>query len=166
MMIFFSEAYLQHLHPVTIGIVLAASGAGGALGSAAASWLFRQVEYALLQIQMLVWTVTFAVLFFWGGRSFLFMAGAMAVLGLTGALGNIALDTFVVRHAAETMLARVMSVDRLTSLGALALGPLLGGILFQQFGTQHALLGLFVIAGSLLTVPAIALSAALRRSPV
>jgi predicted MFS family arabinose efflux permease len=153
MMVFLAQAHSQHLSSLTIGIVLAASGAGGALGSAAASRLFRLVEYSLLRIQMWAWTATFGVLALSGGRSFLAVAAAMAVLGFTGALGNIALNTFVVRHAAETMLARVMSVDRVTSFGALAVGPALGGILYEQWGTRHAMVAL-LIATCFLLVPA------------
>jgi hypothetical protein len=104
---------------------------------------------------MLIWALMLVILVVWGGRSFLIMAAAMAVMGLTGALGNIEFDTFVVRKA-ETMLARVMSVDRLTSFGAVALGPPLGAILFAQFGTRMAIFGLLVITTVLLAVAAIA----------
>jgi MFS family permease len=162
-MIFFAEAHARHLPSVTIGIVLAASGAGGAVGSAAAPRLFRRFGYTLLCIQMWIWAAMLVILVCWGGKSFLVMAAAMAVTGLTGALGNIAFDTFVIRNAAETMLARVMSVDRLTSLGALALGPPLGGILFERFGIQAAIFYLLVVTVILLVVAAVTLPPALRR---
>lgn len=164
-MVFFAEAHTRHLPPLTIGIVLAASGAGGAVGSAAAPRLFLHIKYALLYIQMWIWAAMLVVLFYWGDRSFLVMATAMAVMGLTGALGNVAFDTFVVRNAAETMLARVMSVDRLTSLFALAIGPPLGAILFSQFRIRPAIFGLLVIT-IFLAVTAIALPPALRRDPL
>jgi MFS family permease len=164
-MVFFAEAHARHLPSITIGIVLAASGAGGALGSAVASHMFRRLQHSLLEIQMLIWALMLVILVVWGGRSFLIMAAAMAVMGLTGALGNIEFDTFVVRKA-ETMLARVMSVDRLTSFGAVALGPPLGAILFAQFGTRMAIFGLLVITTVLLAVAAIALPPALRRDPL
>jgi predicted MFS family arabinose efflux permease len=152
-MVFLAEAHTRHLSPLMIGIVLAASGGGGVLGSVAASRLFRLVGYSLLRIQMWTWAATFGLLAMSGGRSFLAVTAAMAVLGFTGALGNIALNTFVVHHAAETMLARVMSVDRVTSFGALAVGPALGGILYEQWGTRYAIVAL-LIATCFLLVPA------------
>jgi MFS family permease len=154
-MVFLAEAHMQHLPPVTIGLVLAASGAGGALGSVAGPWLFSRIGYSLLKIQMGAWSVMLALLALSGGRSFLIIAAAMAILGLTGALGNIAIDTFVIRNAAETMLARLMSVDRLTSFGAVALGPLLGGVLVERYGTQYSIWALLVMT-MLLLVAAVA----------
>lgn len=150
-MVFFAEAHAGHMSAIAIGVVLAASGAGGAFGSAVASRLFRHFEHHLLQIQMVIWTVMFFMLYVWGSLSFLVMAGAMAVMGLTGALGNIELDTFVVRNA-KTMLARVTSLDRLTSLTALALGPPLGAFLFAQFGVKDAILSLLLVTLTLLAV--------------
>ncbi|HEV2371300.1 MAG TPA: MFS transporter [Streptosporangiaceae bacterium] len=154
-MIFFAEAHSQHLPSVRVGIVLAASGAGGVIGSVIASRLFPLVGYPLLQIQMLVWSVTFGALAF-GWESYRDIAVAMAALGLTGALGNIAIDNFIVRHAGAT-LARVMSVDRLTSLSALAFGPAFGGALFANFGARSAVTVLFsvtvaLVVGTSLTV--------------
>jgi predicted MFS family arabinose efflux permease len=150
-MVFFAEAHAEHMSAIAIGVVLAASGAGGAFGSAVASRMFRHFEHHLLQIQMFIWTVMFFMLYLWGSLSFLVMAGAMAVMGLTGALGNIELDTFVVRNA-KTMLGRVTSLDRLTSLAALALGPLLGAFLFAQFRVKDAILSLLLITLTLLVV--------------
>jgi MFS family permease len=161
-MIFLAEAHAGHMSTIAIGVGLAASGAGGALGSAAASRLFRYLEYHLLQIQIWIWTVMFVMLFFFGSLSFLVMAAAMATMGLTGALGNIEVDTFVVRHA-ETMLARVMSVDRLTTLAALAVGPPLGAFLYAEFGVKDAIFSLLLVTLSLMAVAATALPSALRK---
>ncbi len=160
-MVFFAEAHAGRLPSIGIGVVLAGSGAGGALGSAAASLLFRHFEHHLLQIQMLIWAVMFGILFFWGSLSFWVMAAVMAVMGLTGALGNIEVDTFLVRNA-KTMLARAMSVGRLASLCALALGPLLGAFLFARFGLERAIFGLLLMTLALLVVALVALPSALR----
>jgi MFS family permease len=153
-MIFLAEAHARHLAPARIGLVLAASGAGGALGSAAASRLFQRFSYSLLQVQMWVWMGTFALLALSGGRSFLLVAIAMTITGFTGALGNVALDTYLVRNVPERMLGRVTSVDRLTSFGALALGPLVGGVLAEQCGVQQGITGLFFAAALLTAVAA------------
>jgi MFS family permease len=160
-MVFVAEADAQHLSPLTIGLVLAASGAGGALGSAMASRLFSLAGYYLLPLQMGVWMVTLGLLAWAGGRSYQAMAVAMAAMGFTGALGNIALDTYVIRNAAETMLARVTSVDRLTTFGALAVGPPLGGILFGFCGARNAIWALLTLTACLL----LAAFLASRKSP-
>jgi MFS family permease len=164
-MVFIAEAHAGRLSPVTIGLVLAASGAGGALGSATASWLFSHAGYYLLPIQMGVWMTTLGFLAWRGAQSYPDLTIAMAILGFTGALGNIALDTFVIRNAAETILARVMSVDRLASFLALALGPPLGGILFQLCGTRSAIGVLLILTGCLLAGAFLASSHIFPESP-
>ena len=157
-MVFLAEVHSQDSSPMKIGVVLAASGAGGVIGSAVASSLFKLVNYRLLQAQMIVWSVTFGCLAFFGSHSFWVFAAAMASLGFAGALGNIAIDTFLALYAGP-MLARVVSVDRLTSLCAVALGPVLGGALFASFGAQSAVRVLFlqtlvlVAATLLVTIP-------------
>jgi predicted MFS family arabinose efflux permease len=156
-MVFLSEAHARQLPPVSTGIVLAASGAGGALASAAGSRLFPWRSHSPLKIQMLIWAMTLLLLAVSGGQSFAGLAVAMAILGFTGALGNIAVDTFVLRHAAENMIARVMSISRLASFGALALGPIFGGILVEHQRTQGAIFALFLVTAALLTVALIAL---------
>jgi len=149
-MVFFAEAHSQHLLPMKIGIVLAASGAGGVIGSALASKLFKLVDYRLLQGQMGVWFITLGCLAFFGSWSYLGIAAAMASLGFAGALGNIAIETFLALHAGP-MLARVVSVDRLTSFCALAAGPALGGMLYANFGVQSAVAILFAMTLVLVT---------------
>jgi MFS family permease len=156
-MIFFAEAYSQDHSTTKIGIVLAASGAGGVVGSAAAAWLFPRFGYPLLQHQMVMWCLIFFVLDRYGSQPYWLIACAMALLGFSGAVGNIAIDTFMILHAGK-MLARVLSIDRLTSFCALALGPALGGALYA-FGAQFALNVLFgitiaLMAGSLFAATA------------
>jgi MFS family permease len=73
----------------------------------------------------------------------------MAILGFTGAVGNIALDTHIVRNANPEILARVTSVVRLASFTACAIGPVIGGLLVREFGGQHALVYLFSLAPAL-----------------
>jgi hypothetical protein len=66
----------------------------------------------------------------------------------------------VVRNA-KTMLGRVTSLDRLTSLAALALGPPLGAFLFAQFRIRDAILSLLLVTVTLLAAAA-TLNRALR----
>jgi MFS family permease len=145
--IFLGEAYEQHLQGAVIGIVLAGSGLGGVLGSMITAPLFRTFNYRLFQMQLSSWVLTFlALTILGGGRSVILLAVAMAFLGFTGAIGNIALDTYIVQEAPENMLARVLSVGRLTSFGALALGALFGGFLVRGLGGQAGIFWLLVAA--------------------
>lgn len=152
-MVFIAEVHGQRFSPIKIGIVLAASGVGGVIGSAVASSLFNWADYKLLQGQLVVWSITFGCLAFFGSGSYWAIAAAMIFLGFAGALGNIAIDTFLALYAGPK-LGRVLSVDRLTSFCALALGPALGGALFANFGAQFAVrvlfaMTLFLVAGTL-----------------
>lgn len=142
-MVFLGDARDLHLSPLAIGLVLAASGVGGALGSVAASRLLERISYPWIRIQMWVWIVGFGFLALPIGRHFLCIAIVMAVLGFTGALGNIALDTHLMHNVDKEMLGRVTSVGRLASFTACAIGPLLGGLLVQALKFPHALYFLF-----------------------
>jgi MFS family permease len=100
---------------------------------------------------MWCWAVAFAFLapssvssFFAGRYFFVLMAVAMAFLGFTGALSNIELDTYLIQNVDEAMLARVMSVGRLMSLIACAMGPVFGGVLAQWQRGQLAVFCLFI----------------------
>ena len=119
---------------------------GGAVGSATASWLFAKFKYALLHRQLWVWTGALALLWSAGGHFLIAMALAMAALGFTGALGNIAVDTYLVRYSGQAMFARLVSIDRITSLIALAFGPLVAGIAMEYFGLHVTLALLFFTA--------------------
>jgi MFS family permease len=141
-MVFLGEAHSRQVSALAIGMVLAASGVGGALGSVVAKRLLPRVGYAWVVIQMSIWVIGFAFLILPAGRQFIFTAIIMAVLGLTGALGNIALDTHLMQ-ANQEMLARVTSVSRLASFAAFAIGPITGGVLVQEFGAQRAMFYLF-----------------------
>jgi MFS family permease len=143
-MIFLGEAHAVHLGAIYIGIALAASGLGGALGSIIAPWLLRIWRYSLFKAQLTGWLATFVCLALPGGHSFPWMAVAMGSLGFTGALGNIAFDTYINTYAEEAILARVISLIWVTSFLALALGPLIGGVLLKAFGAGGAVMALLI----------------------
>jgi MFS family permease len=143
-MVFLAQAQDRHLPSIAVGIVLAASGAGGALGSAAASGLSAPVTRSWLRIQLWIWLAAFVILIKSDGDSLLRMAIVMAILGFTGAVGNIVVDTYLIQNAAESMLGRVTSIGRLTSFAACAAGPVLGGFLFQKCGVHDATFWLLV----------------------
>lgn len=165
-LVYLSDAHSQRLPALAIGIVLAASGVGGALGSAAASRVLAKVSCSWIKVQTFVWFIGFALLALPAVRHFFFVAIIMAILGFTGALGNIALDTHIMQRADKEMLARVTSVGRLTTLAACAIGPVIGGILVQELRVQRAMLCLFllfVITPVLLLISAVVSRASRRR---
>jgi MFS family permease len=155
-MVFLAEAHTRDLSGDRIGLVLAASGAGGAIGSAAACRLFRYFKYHLLRVQMWIWAGMFIVLALSGGRSFTLMAVALTVAGFAGALGNIALDNYMFRERNKKMLGRSTSIARLTTSAGLALGPLFGGAIAEQFGTGRSI---YVLSAFVLLTPAAAIFA-------
>jgi MFS family permease len=163
-MVFLADAHAQKMSALAIGMVLAASGVGGALGSAA-SRFFSQVSYPWIKLQTLIWFLGFAVLALPAGREVMLMAVVMAMLGFTGAMGNIELDTHLMRNFDKGMLARVTSMSRLMSLIACAVGPALGGSLVQGFGIDGALTCLFLITSALPLLAVIATRAAGVRGP-
>jgi MFS family permease len=154
-MVFISDAHNRGLPAFGIGMVLAASGVGGALGSLAAPRLLRRAGPSWIRIQTWIWLAGFACLVLLAGQQFFYTAIIMALLGLTGALGNIALDTHLMRKANKEMLARVTSIGRLASFAACATGPVIGGVLVQEFGVQHAMLWLFSFTPVLLLLSAL-----------
>ena len=148
-MVVLADAHVQKLSALAIGLVLAASGAGGALGSAAASRLLSRFRHLWIRLQTLIWFLGFAVLALLVGRQVILMAVVMALLGFTGAMGNIELDTHLMRNFDKDMLARVTSVSRLISLIACAIGPALGGSLVEEFGITGAMTCLFLVTSAL-----------------
>ena len=154
-MVFIVEAHSMHLSSVIVGIVLAMSGLGGALGSVLAIRLRALFKDSWIQIQMSVWSVAFIIFAISGGQSPIYMGMTMATLGFMGAVSNIEFDTYLIMSAPENMLARIISIARLVSFTACAAGPLIGGFLFEACGTQDTvrwLMGatIFLAACSLL----------------
>ena len=156
-MVFLIGAQSRHQSSLGVGLVLGASGVGGAVGSAGASWFFSRFRYALLHRQLWVWTGALAMLWSTGGHSLTAMALTMGTFGFSGALGNVAVDTYLVRTSGQRF-ARLVSIDRITSLIALALGPLVGGIAMQAYGLRDTIMLLFfmtfVLAAAAYSEPA------------
>jgi MFS family permease len=165
-MVFLGDAHGRKLPTLAIGMVLAASGIGGALGSAIAPRLLAKVTHSWVRIQMWIWFTGFSLLIFPAGRQFICMAIIMAILGFTGALGNIALDTHLIQNVDKEMLARVTSVSRLASFAACAIGPLLGGVLVQELGVQRAMFCLFLFTPALLALSAKTPPASISTGPL
>jgi MFS family permease len=145
-MVFLVESHTRQLSSAAIGIVLAASGLGGAFGAVTGSrWrvLDRQPR---IKIQPFIWAVALLVLTISPPSAQVpCMAVVMMVLGYTGAMGNVELDTYLIERVPDGMLARVTSIGRLMSFSACAMGPALGGILIGSYGVQIAVFSLFVM---------------------
>jgi MFS family permease len=139
-MIFIIYAHSRHLPSLAIGIALAGSGLGGALGSVIASQLPEPTRRPWTMIRRCAWLAAIAILALPGGLSFSHMAFVMAILGFSGALGNVELGTYLLQNAPKDMLARVTGTGRLLSFGACAVGPMLGGIVAEEYGIRTAVL--------------------------
>jgi MFS family permease len=153
---FVVAAHAQELSTFAIGVVLAGSGAGGALGSLTAERIPSRIRQLWLRIQMFAWAAALGLLVVTSARSYLWIAFAMSVLGFTGAVGNIELGAYLVRKVADNMLARVTSVGQVITIGAVSLGPMIGGALMRAYGLSGVITWLFafvlVLAAVSLTV--------------
>lgn len=144
-LMFLVEAHSKQLSTIAIGLVLAASGAGGAVGSFCSRIVPTAMRSFWLPIQMVAWSVALAFLALAGGQSAYLNIIAMFILGLTGAIGNVEFGTYLVHHVADDMIAKITGIGQMLAIGACALGPILGGYAIQQFrfqGTIWILLGI------------------------
>jgi MFS family permease len=161
--IFIADAAARHLPSVEIGLVLAASGAGGAIGALAAMRIKIAPGYSRIVLELLVRAAFLLALCLVAAswRDW-FMAVVMLMLSFTGAMSNIELDTHIARQAGEA-LARVTSVGRLLSFSASAIGPAVGGLLAATLGTHGAVILLSAVT-IVLAIPAWAIRA-VRAAP-
>lgn len=143
-MVVLGMAHSGHASALVVGTVLAASGGGGTIGSLIASRLPAGGRYQWLKIQMCVWWATLTGLAVANDLSFGWITVAMLVLGFTGALGNIAVGSYLLQSVDHALLGRVTSIGRLMSFGACAIGPVLGGALYQRYGAEDAIATLSV----------------------
>jgi MFS family permease len=146
-LIFLVEAHSKQFSTVAIGVVLAASGAGGAVGSFCSRIVPAAIRSFWLQIQMAVWFTAFSFLTFAGGRSVCMSAITMFILSLTGAIGNVEFGTYLVRNIADDMIAKVTGISQTVAIAACAIGPVLGGSAVQCFQVKNAIYILLAIVG-------------------
>jgi predicted MFS family arabinose efflux permease len=138
-LMFLVEAHSKQLSTVAIGVVLAASGAGGAVGSFCSRIVPTPMRNLWLPIQMVAWSVALAFLGLAGGQSAYFSAFAMFILGLTGAIGNVEFGTYLIRNVSDDMIAKVTGIGQMLAIGACGLGPVLGGAAVQHFHVKGAI---------------------------
>jgi MFS family permease len=143
--IFLVEAHSRQLSTPWIGIVLAASGAGGAIGSCSSRAVLAAVKEHWLPVQMIAWSLALACLLLARSQSAYLDTFAMFTLGFTGATGNVNLGTYLVRNVADGMIAKVTSIGQMLAMGGYALGPLLGGYFIQHLQVRGAIFVLLMI---------------------
>ncbi|MGH3293048.1 MAG: MFS transporter, partial [Trebonia sp.] len=137
--VFLAAAHDRHVSSALIGGVLAASGFGGILGALLSQRALRPMNLSPLKLQPFIWTGMLVILAVSGGLQVPAMALVMVALGTAGAMGSVALDTYVLVKVPDKKLARVTSIEMLLDFAAGALGPALGGLLTELCGTEVAL---------------------------
>jgi MFS family permease len=138
-LMFLVEAHSKQLSTAAIGVVLAASGAGGAAGAVASKFLPAKLRGYWLPIQLALWSVALSFLAATGSLSVLWSVITMFVLGFTGAIGNISFSTYLIANIKDDMIARVSAIGQLLAISACALGPVLGGAAIQHYGVHGAI---------------------------
>lgn len=136
------------LSEVGFGLLLTASALGGLVGSAVYQRLEDRFSYAwLLRVGLLIETATHLVLAL---TRVVWVAGAvMALFGVHAVVWGTTSTTVRHRAVPTALLGRVTSVYLIGSVGALALGTLIGGVIAQRWGVLAPFW--FAFVGSALT---------------
>jgi MFS family permease len=167
-LMFLVLAHSKQLSTIEIGVVLAASGAGGAAGSFCARTVLASLagmRGLWMSLQMIVWSMALASLALARGQSAFLCAVAMFILGFTGAIGNVEFGTYLVRNVGDNMIATVTGIGQMLAIGACALGPVLGGAAIQFYQVQGAINILFAIVVMLAIVSFLMPESAKRMRP-
>jgi nitrate/nitrite transporter NarK len=144
-LIFLVEAHSRKFSALAIGIVLGASGVGGAVGSFCSKIVLRFIRKRWLPIQMGAWLIVFLILAIARGESTLWSALAMFVMSVTGAIGNVECGTYLTENIADDMIGKISGISYTMTIGACALGPVFGGYAVQESSVQNAIFLLFII---------------------
>lgn len=139
-LIFLTEANSHHFSAATIGMVLAASGLGGAVGSYCSKPVLASpaIRRCWIPIQMAAWFTTCSALALAGGRSAWWSGWTMFVFSVTGAIGNVKFSTYLNINVEDNMLGKISGIGYATSIGACAFGPVIGGYFAQRYSIQGA----------------------------
>ncbi|MFF7992719.1 MFS transporter [Kitasatospora xanthocidica] len=148
--------------PTGIGVLLGVAGAGGVLGSTAASWCRRRLPLPAVVIGAnWAWALLAVGLVL---SDDLYLTGALyALMWFVGPIWNVAVATQQLSTTPDHLQGRVSGASGVLSGGALPLGSLAGGLLLQWYGTGTALAALAV--WMVLLAGAVTLSKAVRRGP-
>lgn len=165
-LIFLVEAHSRKFSALAIGIVFGASGVGGAVGSFCSKIVLRFIRKCWLPIQMGAWFVVFLVLATARSDVAFLSAVAMFVMSVTGAIGNIECGTYLTENIADDMIGKVSGISYTMTIGACALGPVIGGYTVQYSSTQDAVFVLFIIVALMALVSLLAFKKSPHRAPV
>ena len=121
------------LDEIGFGVLTTASALGGLVGSGLFGWLEQRFSYTqLLRVGLVIETVTHFALAV--APTALFAGAVMALFGVHATIWGTTAATVRQRAVPSALLGRVTSVYLMGSLGAIALGTLLGGALGQRWG--------------------------------
>jgi predicted MFS family arabinose efflux permease len=148
-LIFLVEAHSRKLSTLEIGIVLGASGVGGAVGSFCSKFVLKVIRKHWLPVQIWAWFIVFLVLAVTRGDSASWSAVAMFIMSVTGAIGNIEGKTYLTENIADDMIGKISGVSCTMTIGACALGPVFGGYVVQKYSVHVAVFALFIIVTSM-----------------
>jgi MFS family permease len=144
-LIFLVEAHSRKFSALAIGIVLGASGVGGAVGSFWSKTVLQFIRRCWLPVQMGAWLIVFFVLTMARSNIAFWSAVAMFVMSVTGAIGNVECRTYLTENIADDMIGKVSGIGCTMAIGACALGPVIGGYTVQYHSTEDAVFVLFII---------------------
>jgi predicted MFS family arabinose efflux permease len=144
-LIFLVEAHSHKFSTLEIGVILGASGVGGAVGSYFSKFLLKFIRKRWLPIQMWTWLIVFLVLYLTHGDSTICSAAAMFMMSVTGAIGNVEFGTYLTENIADDMIGKISSISYTMTIAACALGPVFGGYAVQESSVPDAVLILLAI---------------------
>ncbi|MEX2984066.1 MFS transporter [Streptomyces sp. C36] len=129
------------LDPGTVGVLVAAAGAGGVAGAFAARRVAGRFGTARATLLFEVGLAVFALLMpltVGGAGVLLFVAGGFCVTaGVVG--GNVIKAGFLQRYCPPELLARLTATTAFVNYGTIPLGALLGGALGTVLGLRAAM---------------------------
>jgi MFS family permease len=124
-----------------IGLMLGGAGAGGLLGALATPWL--QPKFSPRQIVVganWIWAALIPLILL-VHHPYVVMV-LMGMSAFVGPLWNVVIGTYEIKLPPDEMLGRVASVSSLIAWGVIPFGPLVAGLLIEQFGPRSTLIAL------------------------
>lgn len=122
-----------HLSERGFGLLLSAVAVGGLVGTALAGYLVGRVSHAvLLRTGLVVETLTHFALA--ATQSVIFAVVTLVIFGLNATVWNILSTTIRQRSVPSDLIGRVNSVYLMFSMGGMASGSLLGGLIGYAAG--------------------------------
>ncbi|WP_176611739.1 MFS transporter [Actinomadura sp. WMMB 499] len=140
------------LSSVYIGILLAASGFGGIVGSRIAIKTLKRIGMRHISaVATLCWTLLLALPVFWTASPIV-LVGVWAGVGFVGSIITVARDLYQATNVPHQLLGRVASLNTLTAQAPSTLGALCGGVVITWLGTRPTAIVVFAALCVLLCV--------------